>query len=276
MDDENPASTASERSSVEEKRAPESRRSPQNRISKILPYAISIIAVVISLLAYFDQHHANQLAEISAQQAYAQKASFWTVYQPSPTAKLSAVSNPFVEAVRQLTLKENFIGSSMEIGGPGLSKAGIVAAFMPAELYGADNIGVRIDNLGAAPISNVDLVIKAQDSTGSTLGTQTIDVGTIPPCSIANVNSAGAAIDSLIEAGFPGEVAEAAFPAGSGDFTVSFPTVEVASMTFTDSLGSSWVKSQNGTLSKYTGGQANGASIEYANRNDITAASGCS
>jgi hypothetical protein len=45
----------------------------------ILPTAISIVAVIVSVLAFIDQHSADQRTATAAQQAYADKVSYWQV-----------------------------------------------------------------------------------------------------------------------------------------------------------------------------------------------------
>src|SRR5262245_30730292 len=47
-------------------------------VGAIAPVIVSILALTISLLAYSDQHRADQAAAISARQTYATKVSFWT------------------------------------------------------------------------------------------------------------------------------------------------------------------------------------------------------
>src|SRR5271169_7044528 len=50
----------------------------KKRIENVAPIAISIIALIISLLAYIDQHNANQIASTSAAMAEANKVAFWS------------------------------------------------------------------------------------------------------------------------------------------------------------------------------------------------------
>lgn len=52
--------------------------------SKDLPLALSVIAVIISLLTYIDQHNADQNAAIASAEADAAKVSFWLVSSKGP------------------------------------------------------------------------------------------------------------------------------------------------------------------------------------------------
>ena len=159
----------------------------------------------------------------------------------------------------------------MVVNGSGgeVSRADLLTLFMPVELSAASAIGVEIENQGDAPISTVNLVIKAQDSEGQNLGSRTVSVGTVPACSIDKVSSVQSATNDLVRTVFPRMV-----QSQGTTVVLDFPTIYVASMIFTDSLGVRWVRLQNGALSKYTGRQASSISIEHPN--GITSLSSCS
>ena len=59
---------------------PPTRRHPWKGLAQIvLPISVSVVALVVSILTYVDQHNIDQATVISAQQAYASQVSFWLV-----------------------------------------------------------------------------------------------------------------------------------------------------------------------------------------------------
>jgi hypothetical protein len=87
MADEPLAQVPSKVSTAIDTKANSSHRLPLKKFSKLLPSLLSVMAVVISLLAYMDQHSANTAAQRSAESVYAANASFWLVYYPPPLSK---------------------------------------------------------------------------------------------------------------------------------------------------------------------------------------------
>ena len=270
MGDKDTAGFAQERSSGEREQVQKSRHLGKEVFGSGAPIAISAIALAVSLLTYLDQHHANQVAQTSAEQAYAVKASFWSIIQPSPLQKPRPFNNSDFQTLRNLA-EHGGSTSVVVVNGSGgeVSRADLLTLFMPVELSAASAIGVEIENQGDAPISTVNLVIKAQDSEGQNLGSRTVSVGTVPACSIDKVSSVQSATNDLVRTVFPRMV-----QSQGTTVVLDFPTIYVASMIFTDSLGVRWMRLQNGALSKYTRGQSGSISIEYPT--GITRLSSCS
>jgi hypothetical protein len=234
--------------------ARKSDRSSKERASSVLPLVMSAIAIVISVLALIDQHSANLAAESSSQEAYAVKASFWLIYSPpQPTTFLEGKSNRRqVRAIRRV-LDALAAALKKESNGQFILAPAAAVSVPAAE-------AAVIENQGSAPISNVSLVLEARDETGRLLGSKTIEIGTVPPCSFATVKAIQQVADGLANT-------------ASRDSLVV--TIDVPSMIFTDNLGVRWIRHQNGTLAKYAGPANNSESYEYP-ANNIATAHGCS
>jgi hypothetical protein len=282
MNDENPASAPRSHLPGKEGNTRQPPSSVRERLSKSAPCIISVIAVIISALTYLDQHNTDRAAANSAEQVYAAKVSFWPVNELNDSSHAPRLLFMVEPPSFRLTSQSNahyFTGYSR-------SSTGITYYFQAPETT-AEMIGVTvekepqsalliqsgyvqivIENQANTPISNVDLAIDAWDSTGMALGTRIIDVGTVPPCSTARVTSLQHAVASLMNT--------AQATTQNGTFTITPPTIGLASMAFTDSLGIRWERVQNGALVKYTGRQVSGSSIENPISSHISTAPGCS
>lgn len=284
MNDEDQAGVARSQPSGKEGGIKRSSPSARERISRSVPYVISVAAVIISALTYSDQRNADRAAVTSAEQAYAVKASFWAEYRPSPANRLGhtpvvtfTVLPPSIRTKPRWNTP-HFLGYLQTRDGttyrylapfkPNSFRAATAEVLRsePAGLIENGDIQVMIENQANAPISGVDLIVDARDSTGAVVGTRVIDVGTVPPCSIAKV--------SRIQQVAAGLMNRAQTTIQNGVLIIIPPTIGLASMVFTDSLGIRWERSQNGVLIKYSGRQVSGlSSIEYPT--DITTAPGC-
>ena len=63
---------------------PDSHHRLRKLTSKDLPIILSIVAVIISLLTYIDQHNADRAAAYSTEEANAATVSFWLVRSKTP------------------------------------------------------------------------------------------------------------------------------------------------------------------------------------------------
>jgi hypothetical protein len=247
---------------------PKSGSKALKRLAIASPFVVSTIAVAISLLAYLDQHVANESAQISAEQAYAANSSFWLVYRPPPPMKLSKQDKVDLRAI-QNAIKEFDKALASEskprtaiITGPLLSSSTGVLV-----LNENTSVEVVIENRNSTPITDVDLIIDAQEGVGQVLSSESIGVGTVPPCSTATVNTISQATSDLNDKLV---MNMALHGAKYGEVTIG-----VESMVFTDSNGVRWVRSQNGGFTRYSGQISSPTSIEYPAGNDITTAAGC-
>jgi hypothetical protein len=287
MNDEDQANVARRHESGKESGVGRSLPSARERISKAVPYVISVAAVIISALAYFDQHNTDRAAATSAEQAYAVKASFWAKYRPSPAVGRSAHTPVVTFTVLPPSIRSgprwntaHFLGYSQSSDGTTYlfeapetnNHRAASAEVMLSESAGLienGNVEVMIENQANAPISNVDLIVDARNDAGMVVGTRAIDVGTVPPCSIAKVSTIQQVAASLMN--------KVQATTQNGVYMIIPPTMGLASMVFTDSLGARWERSQNGVLAKYVGRQVSGSSsIEYPTTSHISAAPGCS
>lgn len=266
------------------------RRSPPSateRIGKAVPYVISVAALIISALAYYDQHNADRAAVTSAEQAYAVKASFWAKFRPSPAVDRSGravvtflVVPPSIRAMPRWNTPR-FLGYSQSGDvttyvfqrpfKPNSSRAAAadVLQSQSAGLIENGDVQVMIENQADAPISNVNLIVDARDSAGVVVGTRTIGIGTVPPCSLAKVTTIQQMAASLMN--------KAQTTTQNGILYITPPIIGLASMVFTDSLGVRWERFQDGALTKYVSRQvSDSASIEDPVSSHISTAAGCS
>jgi hypothetical protein len=243
------------------------------------PFVVSAIAVLISLLAYLDQHSTNEAARISSEQIYATNSSFWLVDKPS-TSRSSAGQDSTARQQFQQAV------AAAQAAGLASGKSKVIVTFGPISPAEAEQIAgkstsvevieipainvdtsveAEIENRNSTPISNVDLIVRAQAGLGKVLSTEAVRVGTVPPCSIAAVNTISSTMTSITNQLLDNALAHSV--------NYNEITIDISSMVFTDSNGMRWMRSQNGELTEDASAINDPSSIEYPDQ--ITTAPGC-
>jgi hypothetical protein len=82
--DEDPQA-ASANAGTAPRKPPDGPQRSKRDVGTVVALLVSIIAVVISLLAYFDQHSADQAASILVEESSAAKVGFWLVASNPPS-----------------------------------------------------------------------------------------------------------------------------------------------------------------------------------------------
>jgi hypothetical protein len=264
------------------KSEPKSNLKTLKKLASASPFIVSVGAVIISLFAYLNERSANESAQMSAEQTYAANSSFWLVYKPPPSVKLSKPDAARLQIIKKelqewqaaVAAERTQIPSPLITSAPSPPLTSVIPSSRPTSviiLSDASGASVEavIENRNNTPITNVDLVLDAQEGAGRFLSSESIVIGTVPPCSTATVNTItiGQVTNDLTLKLLTNMSLHGA------DYVQV--TVSVDSMVFTDSNGTRWVRSRNGGFNRYSGQISNPTSIEYPASNEITAATGC-
>ena len=258
-------------STAPDSRAPTSHLAGLKKVAKSSPpYFISLAAIVISLLTYIDQHNANEAVQRSAEATYAANASFWLAYAPPPPVKLSSQNKKRLQEIAR-AFKE--ITKSLESTAPRSSSTTPTPTATPSpnrtvlivpSLLINTSVEVHIENRNNTPITNVSLAIQARQDANKILATKIVEVGTIPPCSIATITSIGQDMGSLAD----NVLSERLHSLGA-------ISVSVTSMDFTDSNGVRWRRYQNDGFSKAARRVSSPSSLEFRAANNVATIPGC-
>jgi hypothetical protein len=228
-----------------------SRRSRSKILMIVSSVVVPVIGLIIGWLTYLNQHGANADAKTSAAQAYAADVSFYLRSIQSVSAQLNQRPGPAGELDRLLY-------SVISRAPIHVFSRGALATLLS---FNVDYVA-EMENRSNSAIYDVDLTIEVRTGAGHVLDSVTINVGIIPPCEMASVNSVSRAVSDL----------SSELLANPATRNIAFGQIQmyVTYMIFTDGGGVRWLRWENGSFAKYTGRISSSLSMEFPVSNDIT------